>query len=153
MAKDSVNLMVGGAQGIPVNGDLGKSLISYPINTAKIEVGIVKSYNEETGRVVVNNIFDENSPPLDINGQVLFQGKDYGAAESPGFPTADDVQVNSFLPFVRVGEFNSIGQNPSGNIAQPELRQESQDKVSFYFFFSRNKFLDVETPIIATGKR
>ena len=117
------NTLTKGSEILVLPGLQSDSNTEIIINEDYCVVGKVASYNDSTGAVSFTKVWDEDETKT-FYGKIVYRGQS-------GIPSSDEVETNSFMPFYRVGEFNSTGTT------NPEIRTESSSNFSWIGFVGK----------------
>jgi len=121
--KGMRNSLFPGLSGIEMNSQ-EYTHIPTPIDGPLCLTGIIKIYDETTGRIQVVPDWDFKKSTT-LYAWARYQGE-------PGIPTQDEAQPGQPVVLHRVGDFNTAGTGQPGGY---ELREKSQNKVSWVAFF------------------
>lgn len=113
------NTFSAGTAGLPVAGDIFRSLLNIPSNEDFCMLVVLTSFSE--GLAIGYKLWDT----ADINDKRIFR------AQAINWESNEDLQVGQVIPFYRTGEFENFGNNGY------ELHTEDNTKTSWICFVQK----------------
>jgi len=102
-----------------------KSQEDLILNEDWVVVGKIVSYSATTGATEFYKVWDSTETKV-FNAKIVYNGRD-------GIPLETEVETDAFLPFYRVGDFNSVGTT------SPELHTENASNFSWIGFVGKTE--------------
>ena len=102
-----------------------KSQEDLILNEDWVVVGKIVSYSPTTGAAEFYKAWDTEETKV-FKGKIVYAGRD-------GIPESEEVEEDSYLPFYRVGDFNSTGTT------SPELHTENASNFSWIGFVGKQE--------------
>ena len=117
------NTVTKGSEILILPGSQSDSNTEIIVNEDYCVVGKVASYDDSTGAASFTKVWDVDETKT-FYGKIVYRGQS-------GVPSSDEVEIDSMIPFYRVGEFNSTGT------ISPEIRTESSSNFSWVGFVGK----------------